>query len=119
MSVSEQVFHNRDTMEVILAYLALADIKAAALVSRSWREVVEQPRYWTWARTVLTTDNFEEKFSSPRFRNIPSVKLHLSDPGMKEDLFMWIKLQNSQLRSLEAVGGCLPSFPSLSSVSHY
>ena len=118
MSVTEQVFNNRDTMEVILSYLAPADMKAVALVSRSWRDVVEQARYWTWARTVLTTGNFEEMLSSQRFRNIPSVKLRLTDPEMKEDLFMWIKLQNSQLRSLTAVSGQLVCL-GLHSVSPY
>ena len=99
--MSHQIFNNRDTLEVILSFLSPADIKTAALVSNFWREVVEQPRYWTWAKARLSDLNFKEMFYSQRFRNIGHVELFLVDPNMKEDFFRYLREQNCRLRSLE------------------
>ena len=44
-----EVLNNPDILEEIFSHLPPEDIKTVALVSKTWREVVEKPRYWTWA----------------------------------------------------------------------
>ena len=56
-------------LEVIFSHLSPADIKTVSLVCRTWKTVVEQPRYWSWAAAALTEMNFKLICRSRRFKN--------------------------------------------------
>ena len=111
-AMTHHIFLNHDTLEVILDHLAPADIKSAALVCRTWRTVVEKPRYWSWTKARLRSLSFREIFNSERFRNIGHVQFDLSDPEMKEEFFRTVGLRNPDLRSMEMVGVNLSSVSS-------
>ena len=104
-------------LEQIFRFLSPADIKAAALVcrsgkiyhlfnyiclkSRNWKLVLETPRFWSWTRVIeLTSDNFEEIFSSQRFqKTINSVRL-MEVTGLQLELF-FCGLVGCKIRNLD------------------
>ena len=47
--VTEVMSSNPVILETVFSHLSPRDIKAVALVSPAWREVVDQPRFWSWA----------------------------------------------------------------------
>ena len=85
--LTAEVMNNPDILEDIFRHLPPKDIKTVALVSKMWRQVVEKPRYWTWARInlniffnsviemYLDSASSGEKSSSRRFENISRVRL--------------------------------------------
>ena len=70
----DQVMFNPVILETLFSHLSPHDIKAVALVSSAWREVVDQPRFWTWAGMRITGDNAREKMESRRFTMMRSLK---------------------------------------------
>ena len=63
--VKEQM-SNHLILETLFSHLSPRDMKTAALVCRTWRQVVETPRYWTWATVRINKDNFQERISANR-----------------------------------------------------
>ena len=61
-------------LEMIFSKLSPADIKTAALVSRTWSSVAGAAKFWTWVRVTLTKENFSEIFFSSRFQSISNVE---------------------------------------------
>ena len=45
----DQIIVNPVILETVFSWLSPRDIKSVALVSLAWREVVDQPRFWSWA----------------------------------------------------------------------
>ena len=64
--VTEVMSSNTVILETVFSHLSPRDIKTVALVSRTWRMVVETPRYWTWATVRINRDNFQERIFANR-----------------------------------------------------
>ena len=71
------ITNNPLILDQILSHLAPEDIKTAALVSSTWSSQVEVPKFWSWVRLTLTSENFSSVFTSRRFQSISDV--HLCD----------------------------------------
>ena len=56
---SEQLFCNPVIADAVFSFLSLKDIKNAALVCTSWRQMVEVPKYWR--KAVMNISEFDEK----------------------------------------------------------
>ena len=93
----EQISGNPVILAQIFRHLAPSDLKSAALVSRTWRSLVEQPRYWRWAETRITRADFGQKFRSRRLRNIGSVRTDLSEVQIRK---LFLSLSDWRLSSL-------------------
>ena len=77
----EQIARNPIILEGIFRHLAPRDILSVALVCRTWNEVVEHPRFWTWASVRLAKQSFRLRFYSRRFWNVGHVRLEYFDEG--------------------------------------
>ena len=66
LHVTEMMSSNPVILENVFSHLSPRDIKTAALVCRTWRQVVEIPRYWTWAKVRINSSNFQERISANR-----------------------------------------------------
>ena len=62
MYMMELLPNNPVILERIFSHLDPSDIKTAALVCRTWNNVLESPKYWTWATASLGRRNFRQIF---------------------------------------------------------
>ena len=62
--VTEMMSSNPVILEAVFSHLSPSDIKTAALVSRTWRMVVETPRFWTKLRLRVDDENLSEVMQS-------------------------------------------------------
>ena len=79
--IKEKIFTNPVILETIFRHLQPSDIKSAALVNTNWRDLLAQPRFWTWATARLAKENFEEIFPSRRFCCISSARSYKDQLG--------------------------------------
>merc|ERR1711990_222979 len=88
-------------LDLIFGHLNPADIKTVSQVSSSWRSVVEVAKFWSWVRISLSEENFDQIFSSGRFRSIKTISFHrkkkLSETQMASFFF---GLEDSALTNL-------------------
>ena len=77
--VTKVMSSNTVILETVFSHLSSRDIKTAALVSRTWRMVVETPRYWT--KMILRVDDFNvcEIMKSKIIKLVPQIKFGTSD----------------------------------------
>jgi len=94
----DHISRNPIIMTQVFHHLAPQDIKSVALVSRSWRRLVEKPRFWRWAHTRISGRDFSKKYKSPRIRNIGSVQLDVSEVKIKK---FFSSLENFRLGKLD------------------
>ena len=83
----DEMLSNSVIQGKIFSYLAPADIKSLATVSSTWRVMMEQPRFWTWATVRLSLDNFTEKSQSVRIRSITNVLMEYDVSEMQQRSF--------------------------------
>ena len=69
----EMVLTNPVILARIFSSLPPPDLKTAALVSRTWRAVLEIPMFWTWATFRLGRHSFTERRRSRRLRQVGGV----------------------------------------------
>ena len=71
-----QVLATPELLERILSFLSPEDLLSSGLlVCRKWKSVVEVPAFWSWSLVRLDRNNFQDIFTSPRFRLISSCWL--------------------------------------------
>jgi len=70
----DRILVNPVILETVFSQLSARDIKSVAQVSKTWRDVVEQPKFWNWAKMRLSENNFNERFISQRINIMRSVK---------------------------------------------
>jgi hypothetical protein len=75
-------FHNlpNEIFFFIFKQLSPQDLKSAVLVSKSWREVGEDPHLWTWAVVRVDSRLDFEKFNIQRLQLLREVKVHCTGP---------------------------------------
>ena len=83
----DEMLSNSVIQGKIFSYLAPADIKSLATVSSTWRVMMEQPRFWTWATVRLSLDNFTERSQSVRIRSITNVLMEYDVSELQQRSF--------------------------------
>ena len=97
-------------LEMIFSMLSPADIKTAALVSRTWNSVAGAAKFWTWVRVTLTKENFSEIFFSSRFQSISNVDFKRREGGLSDSQLetFFSDLHHSALKKVNACWTRLP-----------
>ena len=62
--VTNVMSSNTVILETVFSHLSPRDIKTAALVSRTWRMVVDTPKFWTKIRLIVDKYNVDEVMKS-------------------------------------------------------
>lgn len=94
----------------IFSSLPPADLKTAALVSRTWHAVLEIPMFWTWTTVRLSRENFTERRRSRRLRQVGGVLTELDLSARQLScLLRPVAARQSSLTSLNFSGSDLSS----------
>ena len=82
-----EIFDNLLLSNAVFNYLSLPDVKTAALVCKSWRELVECRKYWQGSLSPSPTPVLrirdESIFSSPRIKSVRKFRIDSSDTDSK------------------------------------
>ena len=67
----EHIFLNPVITDAVFSFLSLRDIKNAALVCRSWRQMIESPKYWR--KAVMNIHGFDKEMVT-RMKTVRRVR---------------------------------------------
>ena len=115
--VTAEMSSNPVILETVFSHLSPSDIKRAALVSRTWRMVVEKPRFWTKLRLTVTNNNISEVMQSRSIRLVSGIEFNDLRQNKKtfemiEELFRAIAIcENFKLTELNVSYNDLSSVP--------
>ena len=91
---SEQLFCNPVIVDAVFSFLSLKDIKNAALVSRSWRQMGEVPKYWRKAEMIIY--DFDEKMAT-RMKTVRRVKYIAGSNRLSQEHFFNYLAKNKDI----------------------